>query len=266
MAREPCRDTLPVGAPPSPTDIAPSCREPVLPARRARFWVFNATSLPRGRAQRRQGRVEVSESAATAKTPGDRLALVAATWFGSGFLPLAPGTWGSFFSIPVFVLFSCFAGSGMGAFLGLLGATFALFVLGVWSAGRAEELLGRADDGRIVIDEVVGQLLAWAPLSLHAKSAAPILTSDTAGAVGSGLNLIFFVGLVTGFVAFRCFDIAKPGPVRWAEQRYHGGLGVMLDDVVAGVLAAGVVAALLVALAGFGLVGATDVAANGAPA
>ncbi len=71
---------------------------------------------------------------------------------------------------------------------------------------------------------------------------------------------------MTGFVAFRCFDIAKPGPVRWAEQRYHGGLGVMLDDVVAGVLAAGVVAALLVALAGFGLVGATDVAANGAPA
>ena len=85
---------------------------------------------------------------------------------------------------------------------------------------------GCKDDGRIVIDEVVGQLLTLAPLLV-------------AGAEHS------LPWLVTGFVAFRVFDIWKPGPVRWAERRFRGGVGVMMDDVVAGVLGAGVLGAAL---------------------
>jgi phosphatidylglycerophosphatase A len=102
----------------------------------------------------------------------------------------------------------------------------ALLAAGTWAAGEAERAFGSEDDGRIVIDEVVGQLLALAPLF---ALPAPSRTK--------------FLAVVTGFVAFRAFDIAKPGPVRWAERRFEGGLGVMADDVVAGALAAGVVAA-----------------------
>lgn len=115
--------------------------------------------------------------------------------------------------------------------VGLLIVTWgALLALGIWAADGAESVLGRKDDGRIVIDEIVGQLLSFAPLL-----ALPL---------GSRTNSW---ALVTGFVAFRLFDIWKPGPVRWAERRFSGGLGVMLDDVVAGVFAAAVLAALLAA-------------------
>lgn len=99
--------------------------------------------------------------------------------------------------------------------------------VGTWAAGEAERAFGREDDGRIVVDEIAGQLLALAPLL---ALPAPSRTS--------------WFAVVTGFVAFRGFDIAKPGPVRWAERRFRGGLGVMADDTVAGALAAAVVAAL----------------------
>jgi phosphatidylglycerophosphatase A len=109
-------------------------------------------------------------------------------------------------------------------------ATVLVTAVGVWAAARAEGLYGRVDDGRVVIDEVAGQLLALAPL----WPSAPIAASK------SGV----FAWVVTGFVAFRVFDIAKPGPVRWAERRFEGGIGVMADDVIAGLLAAVVLAAL----------------------
>lgn len=103
----------------------------------------------------------------------------------------------------------------------------ALWALGVLVSDRAEVFFGQHDDGRIVIDEVVGQLVALAPLLGGLGREAVSLTSATG-----------IAGLVTGFVAFRLFDIWKPGPVRWAERRFAGGAGVMADDVVAGVLGA----------------------------
>jgi phosphatidylglycerophosphatase A len=97
----------------------------------------------------------------------------------------------------------------------------ALLALGVWAADRAERIYGE-DDGRIVIDEVLGQLLTLAPLLWW-----------------GGASL---AGLVTGFVTFRVLDIWKPGPVAWAERRFEGGAGVVADDVVAGALGAVLVA------------------------
>jgi phosphatidylglycerophosphatase A len=114
------------------------------------------------------------------------------------------------------------------SFWALALAWGALMAAGTWAAGEAERALGRCDDGRIVIDEVAGQLLALAPLFALPE--------------GSRTNL---PAVVTAFVAFRVFDIAKPGPVRMAERRLSGGLGVMADDGVAGALAAGVIAALI---------------------
>jgi phosphatidylglycerophosphatase A len=104
----------------------------------------------------------------------------------------------------------------------------ALLALGVWAADRAERIYG-PDDGRIVIDEIVGQLLTCAPLLVWG-AATP-------------------AALVTAFVTFRVLDIWKPGPVGWAERHFEGGTGVMADDVVAGAIGA----AGMGALAAFGV-------------
>jgi phosphatidylglycerophosphatase A len=107
---------------------------------------------------------------------------------------------------------------------GLFAVTWAgLLALGVWSADLAERVYGE-DDGRIVIDEVLGQLLTLAPLLLWGPAS--------------------WLGLVTAFVTFRVLDIWKPGPVGWAERRFEGGAGVVADDVVAGALGAVGMAAL----------------------
>jgi len=151
------------------------------------------------------------------------LALALASGGGTGYLPVAPGTWGSALAVGIFVLFSPV---GLWQFSLTL---VALFFLGIWAADTAERVFGREDDGRIVIDEVAGQLLTFAPLLVLGSSRSP-------------------AALVTGFVLFRCFDIWKPGPVRWAERRFAGGVGVMMDDLVAGILAAMVLGAAVAVL------------------
>ncbi len=151
------------------------------------------------------------------------LALALASGGGTGYLPVAPGTWGSALAVAIFVLFSPV---GLWQFSLTL---VALFFLGIWAADTAERVFGREDDGRIVIDEVAGQLLTFAPLLVLGSSRSPS-------------------ALVTGFVLFRCFDIWKPGPVRWAERRFEGGVGVMMDDLVAGILAAMVLGAAVAVL------------------
>jgi len=128
----------------------------------------------------------------------------------------------------------------------LLGVTWlGLLALGTWAADGSEAAFGRKDDGRIVIDEVVGQLLTLAPLLWGQLGGQ----SGSSGSWGSFPEIGW---LVTGFVAFRVFDIWKPGPVRWAEQHFRGGLGVMMDDVVAGALGAVTLAAGLTASAVLG--------------
>ena len=121
-------------------------------------------------------------------------------------------------------------------FVILLGCLIAVLTLiGIWASAWAERDFcregGRKDDGRIVIDEVVGQLIALAPL--------PLLLGPDSG------FLSVFIAVVTGFVLFRLFDVWKPGAIRWAEKRFDGGMGVMADDLVAGVYAAGALTALV---------------------
>ncbi len=136
------------------------------------------------------------------------LILFLATGAGSGYAPFAPGTAGAV----VGLLLWAAAAVGLGASgAALLAGLVAISALGVWSAGRAEALLGH-DDPRITIDEVAGIWLAllWLPARLD-------------------------VALV-GFVLFRIFDIWKPPPLRAAEA-LPGGLGVMADDLLAGLYA-----------------------------
>jgi phosphatidylglycerophosphatase A len=137
-----------------------------------------------------------------------------ATVGGAGYAPVAPGTFGSAAGVVVYLLLA-----DLDAFLfgvTLLGLAF----LGIWASDEAERIFGQKDDGRIVIDEVVGQLLTLAPLVVLAPPS--ILRSPA--------------WLLAGFLLFRLLDIWKPAPVAWAERSFAGGAGVMMDDVFAGIL------------------------------
>lgn len=144
-----------------------------------------------------------------------RLILPLATWGGTGYLPLAPGTWGTAAALPLWWLLS---------HLGPLGYALALagiFIVAVLVAGPAQALLSQTDPSAIVIDEAVGLLVALAGVPLNWTLA------------------------LTGFLLFRALDILKPWPISWFD-RGHSGFHVVLDDVAAGLLARVVLAAIMV--------------------
>jgi len=137
----------------------------------------------------------------------DKVLMAIASGLGLGYLPIAPGTWGTLLAFPIQFLLVYLSPAPLPYALNLLG----LFFLGVGAAGSAEKILDRADPGLVVIDEVVGMLIG-----LIAIPMTPL-----------AWGLAFFV--------FRFFDILKPYPIRLIDQRCHGGVGIMLDDVLAGV-------------------------------
>ncbi len=142
-----------------------------------------------------------------------------ATWFGSGLLRKAPGTFGSLAALP-FAALILWAGGN----LALLIAAGGVFGLGLAVSGRYARAGGDSDPGAVVIDEVTGQWLTLAPLCLSLESFA------------------------LGFVLFRLFDIAKLWPINLAERRLSGALGIMADDIVAGLFAAALAYGLLAVL------------------
>jgi len=164
----------------------------------------------------------------TTSTEKPRLSLVVATFLGSGLSPVAPGTVGSLAALPL--------AYGLLYFPMWLGffAVAVLFLVGVWASNTIEASLEQHDASFIVIDEVVGQCLVVLLLDLCLRGAVD-------------LSLI----LLMSFGGFRLFDIVKPWPVGWVDRKVKGGLGVMLDDVVAALLAVPVVVGsyLLYALA-----------------
>ncbi|KPQ08296.1 MAG: phosphatidylglycerophosphatase A [Rhodobacteraceae bacterium HLUCCA12] len=148
-----------------------------------------------------------------------------ATWFGVGLLRPAPGTWGSLAALPF-----AWALHLAGGFAALALATVAVFALGWWVSVRETLARGDPDPSEIVIDEVAGMWLTLWPVSYGAQMMGVEVTR-------------LWPGWIAAFVAFRLFDIWKPGPVRWAD-RMHTPLGLMLDDIVAGLFAAITVIAL----------------------
>jgi phosphatidylglycerophosphatase A len=126
--------------------------------------------------------------------------------FGSGLIPIAPGTFGTLTGIPI-----CLLCLQLTWFLRVL-FVLALTALSVYIAGRAEEIYAKKDDQRIVIDEITGFQVAMLPVAI------------------TGLHLCI------AFVLFRIFDILKPFPLN-NLQRLPGGWGVVMDDVGAGVYA-----------------------------
>ena len=147
----------------------------------------------------------------------DYLALAIATC-GVGYMPLAPGTFGSLVGVGIFL--ALVRVPSVFLVIAILVVTF----VGIWAGTRAEELAGRKDPGKIVVDEVAGQLIALLPLAFAAWSIKMVMLS---------------------FILFRFFDIVKPYPAN-RLQDLKGGLGVMCDDLVAGAYAAIIVLGVLV--------------------
>ena len=130
--------------------------------------------------------------------------------FGSGLAKKAPGTCGTVAAIPVYLLLVL---TGLPIYSLL---TIIITVVGIWICGQAADKLGEHDFGGIVWDEVAGYLITmW-------------------------LVPFTWQTVLVGFVLFRLFDIVKPWPIKWLDQHVQGGLGIMIDDVLAGVFAGGV--------------------------
>jgi phosphatidylglycerophosphatase A len=144
------------------------------------------------------------------KTRSDWAAILIATAGGAGFMPKAPGTAGAIVGVLIYLLFEAFHA---GAYYP--HAIIFLFIVGIWASSRVEHLWGH-DAQRIVIDEVVGQMITFG----IAAGRYPL----------SGFYILLGLGL------FRLFDIKKPFPIRRLE-RLKGGLGVVADDVGAGLYA-----------------------------
>ncbi len=129
-----------------------------------------------------------------------------ATGFRTGNIPFAPGTFGSLIGLPL-----CFALAGMSTAPAILWTLLFIF-FAVWIADAAEKILEQNDPGCIVIDEIAGMVVAL---------------------VGLPFNPIT---VVIGFIIFRILDIFKPFPIRDLDKRIPGGLGVVADDVAAGII------------------------------
>lgn len=157
----------------------------------------------------------MSASSGTAPlTPKEKFAHAIALWFGCGLSPIAPGTVGAIGTLPLyFAIVKCGGGTVVLALTSVV-----ITLAGVWSADVVARVSKAKDPQKVVVDEVAGTLIAL--------TAAPFT----------------WRGVVLAVVLFRFFDIVKPGPVRAAE-RLPGGWGIVLDDVVAGLLAAGIVLA-----------------------
>ncbi|RMH48711.1 MAG: phosphatidylglycerophosphatase A [Alphaproteobacteria bacterium] len=146
-----------------------------------------------------------------------------ATGFGLGLLPRAPGTWGALGALPAGWILH-----GLGGFPLLAGATVAAFLAGLWAVARETRPGGASDPPEFVIDEIAGQWVALWPLS------------GGLWWMGADPWLFPWPGWLGAFALFRLFDILKPPPVGWAD-RLGTPLGVMLDDLIAGIMAAGIV-------------------------
>src|SRR6201988_2535846 len=147
----------------------------------------------------------------------DYLALAIATC-GVGYLPLMPGTYGSLVAVGIFLGLTQLAKGNVLVDV-VLAAILAFTFAGIWASSRTEELSGRKDPGKVVVDEVAGQLISLFPLTLFGRWSIR--------------------AVIISFILFRFFDIVKPYPARRLEA-LKGGPGIMCDDLVAGVYGAAI--------------------------
>ena len=134
----------------------------------------------------------------------ERAVLFLATGFFIGTVPFAPGTFGSIIGLPI-----CFLISRLDILIAVI-STILIILFAIWMAGAAEKVLNKKDAGEIVIDEIAGLSVTFMGLPFTSKT------------------------VIAGFIIFRVFDILKPFPIGFIDKKVGGGLGVVLDDVLAG--------------------------------
>ncbi len=137
----------------------------------------------------------------------DKLCILVSTFFLTGLLPKAPGTWASLAAVLMYPLFADLIWQQQ------MQIIIATTLLGVFCIAQVQKKIGQKDDGRFVIDEVVGMWITVASFPVD------------------------WFWLILGFFIFRGLDIWKPFPTRHIDQRFHGAWGVMLDDVICGIYA-----------------------------
>ena len=149
----------------------------------------------------------------------EKLALIIATYFGLGLSPKAPGTVGSIGTIPLAFVLAYFFGV-----YGIIVAAILIAIIGIYATDVIIRDQEEKDPGKVVVDEVVGQLLTF------------VFVAD---ALKGNLNdwWLYLVGLAV----FRFFDICKMGPVKWFDSKVKNAVGVMMDDVCAGLIGGAVV-------------------------
>jgi phosphatidylglycerophosphatase A len=154
----------------------------------------------------------------------DRMVYWLGIGLGSGLPRRAPGTWGTvgglIIAIPLLSL----------GFIPFLIITIISCLIGIWICGRTSELMQGHDDPHIVWDEWAGMWITLLPFSYTGITVANFWQD-----ISQSLSII---ALVIAFVLFRFFDIIKPPPIGWADKKVSGGLGIMLDDIIAGIMAA----------------------------
>jgi phosphatidylglycerophosphatase A len=143
-------------------------------------------------------------------TLNQKIIMFIATGCYSGKIPFAPGTFGTIAAIPFALVFLIVPPFFYGIYM------TGLILAAVYFSDQAEKILGKKDPGCIVIDEIAGYVvtMSWVPINMYT--------------------------IVAGFFIFRFFDIVKPGPVKYFENNFTGGAGVVLDDIMAGLLSAAV--------------------------
>ena len=139
-----------------------------------------------------------------------KLIMFIATGFFSGKIPFAPGTFGTLAAIPFALVFLIIPASFYGVYI--VGLTLAA----IYIADKAEKIIGKKDPGCIVIDEIAGFVVALSIVPVNIYT------------------------LAVGFFIFRFFDVMKCAPVKYFEDNFSGGAGIVLDDIMAGILTAAV--------------------------
>lgn len=156
----------------------------------------------------------------------DRVVYWLGLGLGSGLPRRAPGTWGTvgglIIAIPLLSL----------GFVPFLIITILSCVIGSWICGRTSELMGGHDNPHIVWDEWAGMWLTLLPLSYMGIADGNFWQNIA--------QTSSIVAIIIAFILFRFFDIIKPPPIGWADKKVAGGLGIMLDDIIAGIMAAAV--------------------------
>ena len=156
----------------------------------------------------------------------DRVVYALGIGLGSGLPRRAPGTWGTvgglIAAIPLLSL----------GFVPFLIITLLSCIIGIWICDRTSNLMGGHDDPHIVWDEWAGMWITLLPLSYMGVANGNFWHNI--------LQPFSIAALIIAFVLFRFFDIIKPPPIGWADKKVAGGLGIMLDDIIAGIMAAAV--------------------------